>query len=121
MPQAFRGRRSADRPIKETGPSPEAKANARAAAGLPPEPTAKTRQAYLDALDAIGPRIIKPGRGDPAASRGIDQCNATKNSKGEDKTALERFTVTTRLPVIATPETGRKIVKAVQTHLCPNF
>ncbi|MET9540771.1 hypothetical protein ABZY16_25185 [Streptomyces sp. NPDC006553] len=32
-------------------------ASARAAAGLPPEPNAKARQAYLDALNAIDPHI----------------------------------------------------------------
>ncbi|MFF2774840.1 hypothetical protein ACFVU3_08015 [Streptomyces sp. NPDC058052] len=104
--------------------SPEAQASARAAAGLPPEPDAKTRQAYLDALNAIDPRIIKPGKEDQAVSRGINQCRSFKSTKDEDKlaqTALERFTVDTRLPEIATPTTGKAIVKAVRTHLCPTF
>ncbi|MFB6634869.1 hypothetical protein ACFCWY_33745 [Streptomyces sp. NPDC056362] len=104
--------------------SPEAMASARAAAGLPPEPTAKARQAYLDALNAIDPRIIKPGKEDQAVSRGSNQCRTIKDSKDEAKnaqSALERFTVDTRLPEIATPETGKKINKAVHTYLCPDF
>ncbi|MFF7180151.1 hypothetical protein [Streptomyces sp. NPDC008121] len=104
--------------------SPEAKASIRAAAGLPPDPDATTRQAYLDALNAIDPRIIKSGKEDQAVSRGINQCGSIKTTKDEAKlaeTALERFTVGTRLPDIATPDTGRKIVKAVHTHLCPDF
>lgn len=104
--------------------SPDAKASARAAAGLPPEPNAKTRQAYLDALNAIDPRIIKPGKEDQAVSRGINQCSSIKSNKDKAKLAelaLDRFTVTTRLPDIATPETGKKITKAVHTHLCPGF
>ncbi|WP_030322855.1 MULTISPECIES: hypothetical protein [Streptomyces] len=104
--------------------SPEDLAKAREAAGLPPEPTAKARQAYLGALNAIDPRIIKPGKEDQAVSRGSNQCRSIKDSKDDAKlaqTALERFTVDTRLPEIATPETGRKINEAVHTHLCPNF
>ncbi|MFB8080218.1 hypothetical protein [Streptomyces sp. NPDC056013] len=104
--------------------SPEDLAKAREAAGLAPEPTAKVRQDYLDALNAIDPRIIKPGKEDQAVSRGSNQCRSIKDSKDEAKdaqTALERFTVDTRLPEIATPETGKKINKAVHTYLCPNF
>ncbi|NML55682.1 hypothetical protein HHL19_36315 [Streptomyces sp. R302] len=104
--------------------SPDAKASARSAAGLPPEPNAKTRTAFLDALNAIDPRIIKPGKEDQAVSRGINQCSSIKTTKDEVKlaqTALERFTVDTRLPDIATPGTGKAINKAVHTHLCPDF
>lgn len=104
--------------------SPDAKASARAAAGLPPEPTAETRAAYLAALNAIDPRIIKPGKEDQAVSRGANQCMSIKNTKDEAKlatTALERFTVDTRLPNIANATTGKAINKAVHTHLCPDF
>ncbi|MFE9737325.1 hypothetical protein [Streptomyces sp. NPDC006477] len=104
--------------------SPEVLASARAAAGLPPKPTAEARQAYLAALNAIDPRIIKPNKEDQAVSRGANQCRSIKDSKDEAKlaqTALERFTVVSRLPEIATPETGRKINEAVHAHLCPDF
>ncbi|MFE6456552.1 hypothetical protein ACFVP0_03655 [Streptomyces cinereoruber] len=120
-----------DRPAAAPAPvttapslSPEARDSAQAAAGLPPEPTAEARQAYLDALNAIDTRIVKPGKEDQAVSRGINQCGSIKGTKDENKlaqTALDRFTVTTRLPDIATPETGKKITKAVHTHLCPDF
>lgn len=105
--------------------SAEDKAKAREAAGLPPEPSAEARKAFLDALNAIDPRIIKPGKDDQAVSRGLNQCSSIKSSP-DDKTklaqqALERFTVTTRLPEIATPDTGQKIVDAVHKHLCPDF
>lgn len=105
--------------------SAEDKAKAREAAGLPPEPPAEARKAFLDALNAIDPRIIKPGKDDQAVSRGLNQCSSIKSSP-DDKTklaqqALERFTVTTRLPEIATPDTGQKIVDAVHKHLCPDF
>ncbi|MFD7964305.1 hypothetical protein ACFV5J_26240 [Streptomyces zaomyceticus] len=112
---------STDRPATL---SPDAKAGIRAAAGLPDDPDAKTRQAYLDALDAIDARIIKPGKEDQAVSRGINQCGSIKNVKDEAKlaqTALERFTVDTRLPDIANPTTGEAINKAAHTHLCPSF
>ncbi|MFE6070094.1 hypothetical protein [Streptomyces sp. NPDC056525] len=104
--------------------SPDAKASIRAAAGLPNDPEAKARQAYLDALNAIDPRIIKSGKEDQAVSSGINQCGSIKNVKDEAKlaqTALERFTVDTRLPDIANPVTGKAINKAVHTHLCPSF
>ncbi|WP_432135857.1 hypothetical protein [Streptomyces sp. bgisy154] len=95
------------------------------AAGLPPDPDAATREAYLDALNAIDPRIAKPGKDDQTVSRGLTQCRSIKehpNDKGKlAQLALERFTVTTRLPEISTPETGQKIVDAVHKHLCPTF
>ncbi|MFD3537601.1 hypothetical protein [Streptomyces sp. NPDC058664] len=92
------------------------------AAGLPAKPDAATRQAYLDALNAVGPRIIKPDKEDQAVSRGINQCSSNQDDRGRTKLAtlaLDRFTVTTRLSNIATSETGKAIVKAVRTHLCP--
>ena len=115
---------SSKEPAAKATPSSDTLASARAAAGLPAEPDTKTRQAYLDALTAIDPRIIKPGKEDQAESRGINQCSSLKTIKDESKLAtlaLERFTVTTRLPDIATPDTGKAIVKAVHTHLCPSF
>ncbi|MFG2307653.1 hypothetical protein ACGFS9_03020 [Streptomyces sp. NPDC048566] len=101
------------------------KAKAREAAGLPPEPTAATRAAFLDALNAIDSRIIKPGKEDQAVDRGINQCSSIKATPDDtDKLAqlaLDRFTVTTRLPDISNPATGTKIVEAVHKHLCPDF
>ncbi|WP_046496539.1 hypothetical protein [Streptomyces odonnellii] len=105
--------------------SAEDKAAAREAAGLPPEPNATTRAAFLDALTAIDPRIIKPGKDDQAVSRGLNQCSSIKSSPDDreklSQQALDRFTVNTRLPDIATPETGGKIVDVVRKHLCPDF
>ena len=98
---------------------------AREAAGLPPEPAPEARKAFLAALNKIDPRIIKPGKDDQAVSRGLNQCSSIKTSPDDrDKLvqqALERFTVTTRLPEIATPETGGKILDAVHKHICPDF
>lgn len=113
-------------PIQKTPDvSDEDKAKARKAAGLPPEPNATTRQAYLDALNAIDPRIIKPGKDDQAVSRGINQCRFITTYADDHKqlvqSTLERFTIDTRLPEIATPETGEKIVDVVHKHLCPDF
>lgn len=97
----------------------------REAAGLPPSPKPPARQAYLDALNAIDPRIIKPGKEDQAVSRGINQCGSIKSSPDDREklvqATLERFTITTRLPEIATPETGGKVLDAVHKHLCPDF
>ncbi|WP_327376211.1 hypothetical protein OG393_21030 [Streptomyces sp. NBC_01216] len=116
---------SKDEPAAPTTLSPEARASARAAAGLPPEPDAQHRQAYLDALNAIDPRIIKPGKEDQAVSRGLNQCSSIKASPDDrDKliqSALGRFTVDTRFPEIATPKTGGQILDAVHKNLCPTF
>ncbi|MFD7276676.1 hypothetical protein ACFV80_06375 [Streptomyces sp. NPDC059862] len=98
---------------------------AREAADLPPKPDAKERDAYLDALNAIDARIIKPGKEDQAVSRGINQCRTVKdfpnNTQKPAEAALDRFTVNSRLPEIATPETGEDITAAVRKHLCPDF
>jgi hypothetical protein len=97
----------------------------REAAGLPPSPKPEVRQAYLNALNAIDPRIIKPGKEDQAVSRGINQCSSIKSSPDDREklvqSTLERFTITTRFPEIATPETGGKILDAVHKHICPDF
>lgn len=100
------------------------KAKAREEAGLPPEPNAEARKAFLGALNAIDPRIIKPGKEDQAVSRGLNQCSVIKVSPDDKaklaESALGRFTVDTRLPEISTQETGEKIVAAVRKHLCPD-
>ncbi|MDN3021553.1 hypothetical protein [Streptomyces sp. S.PB5] len=103
----------------------EQRASIDAAAGLPPKPDAATRKAYLDALDAIDPRIAKDGKDDQTVDRGRNQCSSIKsNPDDKDKLsqlALDRFTITTRLPDIATPQTGAKVTDAVHKHLCPDF
>ncbi|MEV2201000.1 hypothetical protein AB0E11_13515 [Streptomyces fradiae] len=113
---------------KGTSPEPSLSAQdwdkAREAAGIPPKPTAEVRKAYLDALTAIHPEIIKPGKEDQAVSRGLNQCRSIKGSDDKAKLAqqaLERFTITTRLPEIATPDTGERLVDVVHKHLCPDF
>ncbi|MER6147967.1 hypothetical protein [Streptomyces hirsutus] len=109
---------------KPSSISAEDKAKAREAAGLPPEPDAAARKAFLDALNAIDPRIIKPGKDDQAVSRGLNQCSSIKSSPDDKEKlaqqALGRFTIDTRLPELNTPETGQKIVDAVRKHLCPD-
>lgn len=103
----------------------EQRASINAAAGLPPEPDAATRKTYLDALDAIDPRIAKDGKDDQTVSRGLDQCSSIKSSPDDQdklsQLALDRFTISTRLPDIATARTGAKVTEAVHKHLCPDF
>ncbi len=97
---------------------------ARKAAGLPAEPSATARYAFLEALDAIDPRISKPGTDELAVSRGLNQCGSIKTTKDEAKLsalALERFTITSRFPEISNPETGKKLQDAVHKNLCPDF
>ncbi|MFC8704707.1 hypothetical protein ACFUIV_21270 [Streptomyces anulatus] len=108
--------------------SKEDRDKAREAAGLPAEPNAEARKAFLDALNAIDTRIIKPGKEDQAVSRGLNQCSSIKRASGDEdkqvelvKQTLSRFTIDTRLPDIATPETGGEILAAVHQNLCPDF
>ncbi|MEV6474566.1 hypothetical protein [Streptomyces sp. NPDC051657] len=105
----------------------EQRAGARAAAGLAPEPSATDRYQFLEALDAIDRRIVD-GKEDKAVSRGLNQCSSIKGASGNEdkqvelvKQTLSRFTIDTRLPEIATPETGAKILAAVHQNLCPDF
>ncbi|MGI5443378.1 hypothetical protein ACQEV4_40390 [Streptomyces shenzhenensis] len=116
---------AADKSSQAPSISAEDKAKAREAAGLPAEPSAEARKAFLDALNAIDARIIKPGKDDQAVSRGLNQCSSVKSSpddtEGLAKSALGRFTIDTRFPEISTQETGKKIVDAVRKHLCPDF
>ncbi|MGW6719389.1 hypothetical protein [Streptomyces sp. NPDC054995] len=105
----------------------EQRANARAAAGLPPEPSTTARYKYLEALNDIDRRIVD-GKDDKAVSRGLNQCRSIKEARGDEdkqvelvKQTLSRFTIDTRLPEIATPETGGEILAAVHQNLCPDF
>lgn len=94
------------------------------AAGLPAEPIPTARYAFLEALDAIDPRISKPGTDEQYVSRGLNQCGSIRTAKDEAELsalALERFTITSRFPEISNPETGKKIQDAVHKHLCPDF
>ncbi|MEU5160642.1 hypothetical protein AB0G74_13675 [Streptomyces sp. NPDC020875] len=109
-------------PVKE--PSAEDLAKAREAAGLPPKPDATVAAAYIAALNAIDPRIVKTGKEDQAISRGLNQCGSIKSAKDKSELpqqALDRFTIGTRLPDIATPATGTAILAAVHKNLCPTF
>ncbi|GAB3167174.1 hypothetical protein [Streptomyces incanus] len=110
---------------RSAGISAEDKAKAREAAGLPPEPSATARYRFLEAWDAIDRRVSKPGTDEQAVSRGLNQCGSINASPDDrDKLVrqtLERFTITTRLPEISTPETDGKILDAVHTYLCPDF
>lgn len=97
---------------------------ARKAVGLPAEPIPTARYAFLEALDAIDPRISKPGTDEQYVSRGLNQCGSIRTAKDEAELsalALERFTITSRFPEISNPETGKKIQDAVHKHLCPDF
>ncbi|WLQ69286.1 hypothetical protein [Streptomyces glycanivorans] len=121
---------SNDKPAPATSSAPaqltqEQRDAAREAAGLPPEPKGAERQAYLDALNAIDTRIIKPGKEDQAISRGINQCSSIKSFPDDRnklvQLTLERFTITSRLPEISNPDTGGKVLDAVHKHICPSF
>lgn len=95
---------------------------AREAAGLPSEPSATARYAYLEALDRIDPSISQPGKDDQTVSRGISQCGSIKTTKDRDKLielTLGRFSIDMRLPDINNKVTGGKILDAVHEYLCP--
>lgn len=80
--------------------------------------------AFLEALDAIDPRISKPGKDDQSVSRGLDQCGSIKTTKDRAKLielTLDRFTIATRLPDINNTDTGGRILDAVHKNLCPDF
>ncbi|MDX3590537.1 hypothetical protein PV749_05320 [Streptomyces sp. ID03-2B] len=116
-----------DKPSAPPSLTEEQRASARAAAGLPPEPSTTARYRFLEALNDIDRRIVD-GKDDKAVSRGLNQCRSIKNAAGdEDKQValvqqtLGRFTIDTRLPDIATPETGGEILAAVHKNLCPDF
>ncbi|MCI4042450.1 hypothetical protein [Streptomyces sp. TRM75563] len=91
------------------------------------EPSTKARHTFLEALNDIDRRIVD-GKDDKAVSRGLDQCSSIQGASGNEdkqvelvKQTLGRFTVDTRLPEIATPETGAEILAAVHQNLCPDF
>ncbi|MER5987065.1 hypothetical protein [Streptomyces sp. NPDC001787] len=108
-----------------SAPSEAEREAAREAAGLPPEPSATARYAFLEALDDIDERISKPGTDERTVDRGLNQCGSIKSFPDDrDKLVeltLDRFTIPTRLPDINNADTGGKILDAVHHHLCPDF
>ncbi|MFE6103197.1 hypothetical protein ACFVQ4_25015 [Streptomyces laurentii] len=102
--------------------SPQAKASARAAAGIPPEPTAATRAAYIAALDAIDKDVVH-GKPDKAVDRGLNQCSSIKGNK--DRAKLIELT-NSRFSSPSHPDghglaKAEKILDAVHKNLCPDF
>jgi predicted small lipoprotein YifL len=102
--------------------SPKAKASVRAAAGIPPEPTAATRAAYIAALDAIDKDVVH-GKPDKAVDRGLNQCSSIKG--GKDRAKLIELT-NQRFSSPSHPEghglaKAEKILDAVHKNLCPDF
>ncbi|MFE2936677.1 hypothetical protein [Streptomyces sp. NPDC059278] len=110
--------------VKEQ-PSVSAKdrAAARGAAGLPPEPDAATTTAYIKALNAIDADIVH-GKTEKAVDRGLNTCSSVKSSPKDQAKLVDltnqRFSSPNH-PDGHGATTAERILKAVRTHLCPDF
>lgn len=107
----------------EAALSPEARESARAAAGLPPEPSPLDRSAFLAFLDTIDPDIVH-GKEDKAISRGLDTCSLYKRFPGE--TAKQIAQTNKRWISPTHPDghglaTAEKTLDAARKHLCRDF
>lgn len=102
--------------------TPKQRASIEAAAGIPPEPDAATRSAYIADLSVINPEIVhdKP---DTAIDRGRNQCTSIKNGEKHDRlveTTNYRFTSPDHPDGFGTA-TAAKILDVVHKRLCPTF
>ncbi|MGA5069290.1 hypothetical protein ACPB9E_37045 [Streptomyces exfoliatus] len=103
--------------------SPDARESARAAAGLPPEPSPLDRGAFLAVLDTIDPDIVH-GKEDKAISRGLDTCALFKRFPGE---TAKQIAQTNKRWISPTHPDGHslaiaeKILDAAHKHLCRDF
>ncbi|GGN47536.1 hypothetical protein [Streptomyces fuscichromogenes] len=100
----------------------EQRASAAAAAGIPPQPKAATRTAYLAALTAINPDIVH-GKPDTVVDRGLNQCSSYKTTSDRDqllKLTNLRFTSPDH-PEGFGLTTAAKILDVVHKRLCPDY
>ncbi|MGW8365089.1 hypothetical protein ACWGK1_31615 [Streptomyces wedmorensis] len=102
--------------------SPDAKASARAAAGIPADPDTATAAAYIADLDAIDKDIVH-GKEEKAISRGLNQCRSIKD--GKDRAKLIELT-NSRFSSPNHPDghgltKAEKIIDVVHKRLCPGF
>ena len=91
--------------------------------GYPPEADAATEAAYIDALDAIDPRIDKDDL-DGAVSRGRDTCRTIYNNPDDRDLQIEQ--TNSRFSHPEAPDgwgldTAEQILNVVHEHLCPDF
>ncbi|MET7368742.1 hypothetical protein ABZS61_23400 [Streptomyces sp. NPDC005566] len=103
--------------------TPEQRAAARKAAGLPDDPNPAQRQVYLEGLNAIDKDIVH-GKDDKAVSRGINQCGTVKSSP-DDYVKLVAST-NSRFTSPDHPDghgtiTAERILKVVRENICPTF
>ncbi|MEU9298819.1 hypothetical protein [Streptomyces sp. NPDC048266] len=102
--------------------SPEARASARAAAGIPADPDTATATAYIADLNAIDGDIVH-GKDEKAISRGLNQCRSIKD--GKDRAKLidltnSRFSSPNHPEGHGLPKAER-ILDVVHKRLCPGF
>ncbi|WP_159037340.1 hypothetical protein [Streptomyces specialis] len=91
--------------------------------GYPPEADAATEAAYIDALDAIDPRIDKDNP-DSAVSRGRDTCRTIHDHPDDRAHQIEQTNIRFSHP--DAPDgwglaTAEQILDVVHEHLCPTF
>lgn len=94
-----------------------------AAAGIPPEPDAVTRGAYIDALDAIDPDIVYDDQ-DKAVDRGRNLCSSVKQWPTDQAKlvglAEQRFTSPDH-PEGFGDAKAKQILAAVRQYICPTY
>ncbi|MER5385959.1 hypothetical protein ABT040_37900 [Streptomyces sp. NPDC002688] len=96
---------------------------AREAAGLPPEPKAAQRQAFLKGLNAIDTDIVH-SKDDKAVSRGIDTCGILKRFPGDETKQIDQTNKRWSSPTH--PEghgltKAAKILDVAHRNICPDF
>lgn len=85
------------------------------AAGIPPAPTGDARDAYLDAIAAVDPRIVEDE--EKAIDAGRNQCSSLAGGgKKPDWAAAQRFGNDSR-PL--TDAQGKALNAALRKTLCP--
>ncbi|MER6825029.1 hypothetical protein ABT352_03480 [Streptosporangium sp. NPDC000563] len=114
-------------PSDGTAPSqdgtPAKNAAPEVATGIPPKPDAATQAKFIAALEAIDPDIVH-GKEDKAVDRARNQCSSVKEFPDDQAKLVEltnqRFSSPDRPEGFgATKAAG--ILKAVRTHICPDF
>ncbi|MFD8615324.1 hypothetical protein ACFV09_41670 [Streptomyces sp. NPDC059631] len=93
------------------------------AAGLPPEPMAAQRQAFLRGLNAIDTDIVQ-GKDDKAVHRGIDTCGIVKRFPGDKAKQIDQTNQRWSKPTH--PEghgltKAAKILDVAHKNICPDF
>jgi hypothetical protein len=89
-------------------------------AGIPPKPDAAATQSYVNALNAIDPRIVD-GKAERAVDRGRNQCSSIQQFPSDQAKLVDLTRQRFSTSVDFGPDAAARILAAVRKYICPTY